>query len=146
MQSSKLPNGFITIKEAIDLINSDTRKDAKVDTSFLVNNIPYLRVGGTYNIRLMKHDNGVAVYNGEKYVLIQSEYEKSILEHAIVEHYKEVSGNHDYDPEKVVKSLSTAVDDEENPQGRIVRQKKAMTKAGDNISEHGVTTTNGQDK
>ena len=146
MNKDNLPNGFITIKEAIDLINEDTRSDAKVDTAFLVAGIPYLRVGGTYNIRKMKHENGRAVYDGEKFVLIESEYDKTMLEHAIVEHYKQMSGNYNYDPEKAgLKNLSTAVDDEENPSGRIVKQKKAMTKAGDDITEHAIKITNGQD-
>ena len=146
MDKKNLPAGFITIEEAIDLINQDTRSNATVDTAFLVAGIPYLRLGGTYNIRKMKHVNGKPVYDGEKFVLIESEYQKAMLEHAIVEHYKKMSGNYDYDPEKAgLKNLSTAVDDEENPSGRIVRQKKAMTKAGDDITEHGIQITNGQD-
>lgn len=146
MQNSNLPNGFITIQEAIDLINEDTRSDAKVDTAFLVAGIPYLRVGGTYNIRKMKHVNGRAVYDGERFVLIETEYDRTMLEHAIVEHYKKMSGDMTYDPEKAgLKNLSTAVDDEENPSGRIIRQKKAMTKAGDDITEHATRVTNGQD-
>ena len=143
---NNLPKGFITIEEAIKLINEDTRANAKVDARFLVNGLPYLRVGGTYNIRLMKHENGKAVYNGEKFVLISSEYERAMLEHTIVEHYKEVSGNVDfqYDSETApTRNLSTAVDDEENPSGRIVRQKKPITKRGEDIADHGVQKTNG---
>lgn len=141
--NSNLPPGFITIEEAIELINSDSRSDAKVDTAFLLAGLPYLRLGGTYNIRLMKHQNGVPVYNGEKFVLLESEYQMAMLEHAIVEHYKEMSGDVDYDPNNIVRSLSTAIDDEENPQANIVKQKKPMTKAGEDITTHGVTKTNG---
>ena len=143
-----LPNGFIKVEDAIKLINEDSRTDAKVDTKFLVSGLPYLRVGGTYNIRLMKHKDGKAVYNGEKFVQIANEYEKSMLEHAIVEHYKAMSGNVNfkYDAENApTRSLSTAVDDEENPSGKIVRQKKPMTKAGEDIADHGITKTNGAD-
>ena len=142
---NNLPSGFITIEEAIDLINKDTRSNAKVDTKFLLAGIPYLRVGGTFNIRKMKHVDGKPVYDGEKFVMITSEYEKTMLEHAIVEHYKAMSGDTSYDPEQNVRNLSTAVDDEDNPSGRIVRQKKKITKAGEEMMNHGTTTTNGAD-
>lgn len=143
---NNLPKGFISVEDAIKLINEDSRTDAKVDIKFLVKGLPYLRVGGTYNIRLKKHDNGKARYDGEKFVLIASEYERAMLEHAIVEHYKVASGNFDfqYDTENApTRSLSTAVDDEENPSGRIVKQKKPMTKKGEDITDHGITKTNG---
>ena len=145
---NNLPKGFISVDDAIKLINEDTRADAKVDTRFLLSGLPYLRVGGTYNIRLAKHVDGKATYNGEKFVMIASEYERAMLEHAIVEHYKAMSGNMDfkYDSEHApTKSLSTAVDDEENPSGRIVKQKKPMTKPGEDLSDHGITKTNGAD-
>lgn len=143
---NNLPHGFIPVEEAIKLINEDSRTDAKVDTKFLLSGLPYLRVGGTFNIRLMKHVDGKAVYNGEKFVQIASEYERAMLEHAVVEHYKAMSGNMNfkYDAENApTRSLSTAVDDEENPSGRIVKQKKPMTKSGEDIADHGVTKTNG---
>jgi len=145
---NNLPTGFIPVEEAIKLINEDSRADAKVDTKFLLAGLPYLRVGGTYNIRMMKHVDGSAKYSGEKFVQIASEYERAMLEHAIVEHYKAMSGNvnFQYDSEHApTRSLSTAVDDEENPTGRVVKQKKPMTKAGDDIADHGVTKTNGAD-
>lgn len=145
---NNLPTGFIPVEEAIKLINEDTRADAKVDTKFLLAGLPYLRVGGTYNIRLMKHENGKAVRNGEKFVIIANEYERAMLEHTIVEHYKAMSGNVNfkYDSENApTKSLSTTVDDEENPTGKIVKQKKPMTKPGDDIADHGVKKTNGAD-
>ena len=91
---NNLPHGFIPVEEAIKLINEDSRTDAKVDTKFLLSGLPYLRVGGTFNIRLMKHVNGKAVYNGERFVQIASEYERAMLEHAVVEHYKAMSGNY----------------------------------------------------
>lgn len=144
MENKGLAPGFISVEDAIDLINSDTRSDAKVDIEFMVAGLPYLRVGGNFNIRQMKHKNGIAEYDGEKYVYIESEYQLAMLEHAIVEHYKKLSGNMNFDPKNQVRSLSTAVDDEENPQANIVAQKKPMTKAGEDISTaRGVTKTNG---
>lgn len=144
MNNNNLPNGFVTIDEAIKLINEDKPTDAKVDIEFMVARLPFMRLNGTFNIRLMKTDpEKGAIYDGEKYVLFESEYQIAMLEHAIVEHYKKVSTNKNFDPTQVTRSLSTAIDDEENPQGNIVKQKKPMTKAGEDIKTHGVSKTNG---
>lgn len=144
MNNKGLPNGFITVEEAIELINKDDRDNATVDTDFMIAGLPYLRLGGNFNIRLMRTDPKLgAVYAGEKYVYIESEYQSAILEHAIVEHYKKATGNIGFSLDKNTRSLSTAVDDEENPQAMIIPQKKPMTKAGDDIESHAVTKTNG---
>lgn len=133
MQNGNLPNGFITIADAIKLIESDSRTDAKVDTAFLLRNLPYLRVDGNYNIKKLKHENGKVVEDGEVYVTVASEYERAILEHTITEHYKNVTG-HVVDPEKIgLRSITTAVDDEKNAGGRLMSNDKPMIKAGDDI-------------
>lgn len=131
--NNNLPAGFISVDEAIKLIESDTRTNAKVDASFLLRNLPFLRVDGNYNIKKVKHENGKVVEDGEAFVHIDSDYHRSMLEHAIVEHYKQASGR-DIDPETIgIRRLSTEVDDEKNPQGRIVANKKSKTKVGDNL-------------
>lgn len=133
MQNTNLPNGFISLEEAIKLIQSDSRSDAKVDTTFLLNNLPYLRVDGNYNIKKLKHENGRVVEDGHVYVQITSEYEKAMLEHAIVEHYRNATGR-TIDPEKIgLRSITTAVDDEKNIAGHLLANDKPMIKAGDDI-------------
>lgn len=131
---NNLPNGFVTIEEAIKLIESDTRKDPVVDTAFLVNGLPYLRVNGNYNIKLLsRNDDGKIVSKGNVYVQIKSEWERSNLEHAIIEHYKETSLNHTViDPEKIgIRSITTAKDEDTNPTGRAMVNPTPMTKFGD---------------
>ena len=133
MYNNNLPTGFISVEKAIELIQSDTRSNAKVDTAFLLRNLPYLRVDGNYTIKKLKHENGKVVEDGEEFVQIDSDYHRAMLEHAIVDHYKMVTG-HDIDPEQIgIKKLSTAVDDEQNPQGRITRNKNSKTKIGDSL-------------
>ena len=133
MQNNNLPNGFIPVADAIKLIESDSRSDAKVDTAFLLRNLPYLRVDGNYNIKKLKHENGKVVEDGEVYVMISSEYEKAMLEHAITEHYRNVTGR-SVDPEKIgLRSITTAVDDEKNAGGRLMTNDKPIIKAGDDI-------------
>lgn len=133
MQNGNIPMGFITVEEAIKLIESDTRSNAKVDISFLLRNLPFLRVDGNYTIKKLKHEKGKVVPGGEAFVHIDSDYRRAMLEHAIVEHYKQSTGR-DIDPESIgLKKLTTAVDDEENPAGRVIKNKKSKTKIGDSI-------------
>lgn len=133
MQNSNLPNGFVTVADAIKLIESDSRTDAKVDTAFLLRNLPYLRVDGNYNIKKLKHENGKVVEDGEVYVMIASEYERAMLEHAITEHYKNVTGRV-VNPESIgLRSITTAVDDEKNANGYLMNNDKPMIKAGEDI-------------
>lgn len=130
----QLPKDFISIEEAINLINSDTRTNPVVDTSFLLNNLPYLRVDGNYTIRRLKRDaNGKIIHNGNVFVAVDSDYHRSILEHAIVQKYNELSGQN-VDPANIgIKRLTTTVDDEQNPGGRLRANKDSKIKVGDNI-------------
>lgn len=133
MQNSNLPNGFVTVADAIKLIESDSRTDAKVDTAFLLRNLPYLRVDGNYNIKKLKHENGKVVEDGEVFVMVASEYERAMLEHAITEHYKNVTGRV-VNPESIgLRSITTAVDGEKNANGYLMNNDKPMIKAGEDL-------------
>ena len=65
--------------------------------------------------------------------MVKSEYERAILEHAITEHYKNVTGR-SVNPEDIgLRSITTAVDDEKNAGGRLMNNDSPMIKAGDDI-------------
>lgn len=135
MQQQNLPRGFISIEEAIKLIESDTRKDAKVDTSFLLRNLPYLRTDGNYTIKKLRHDKetGRVVNNGEVFVMVTSDYEKEMLKHTIVEHYRNVTGR-TIDPDNIgLKSLTTTVDEETNLGAAIINNDKPTIKPGEDL-------------
>ena len=138
MQNNALPIGFISVNDAIDLINSDTRANAKVDTAFLLRNLPYLRVDGNYTIKKLRHENGRIVADGQEFVHISSEYERSILEHAITEHYRNVTGKIVNVEAIGLRSMTTAVDDEKNANARVMVNDKPLTKLGDTIVDGGV--------
>ena len=71
-----LPNGFITIEDAVKLIQSDTRSDAKVDTSWLVNHIDWVEEAHNFRIPLMKTTSDKRVISiGSKYVEIMTSYD-----------------------------------------------------------------------
>lgn len=130
---NNIPVGFISVNDAIALINSDTRSDAKVDTAFLLRNLPYLRVDGNYTIKKLKHEDGRVVDDGETFVHVNNDYERAMLEHAITEHYRTVTGNM-VNPETIgLRSMTTTVDDEKNASGRLMVNGAPNIKVGDEL-------------
>ena len=134
MQNNDLPVGCISVDEAIKLINSDTRTDAKVDTEFLLRNLPYLRPDGTYTIKKLRTENGRLIEDGNTTAIVRTEYEKTILEHAIVEHYKKMTTRQDFDPDTIgLRSITTTVDEETNIGAHLMRNKKPLIKPGEDL-------------
>lgn len=134
---NNLPNDFLPLEDVIKLIESDTRKDPVVDTAFLVNNLYYLRTGNNYNIKLLGRANdGKIIEKGSVFVHINSDWERSNLEHAILEHYKLTSRDHTViNPETIgLRSITTAKDEDTNPTGQAMLNPKPMTKFGDSTS------------
>lgn len=132
----QLPPHFITVEDAIALIQQDKRDDATVDLKFLVDNIPYLEKKHNYNIRLMKTlPNGEAVRNGSVYVQLNSEYEAQILLHAIVEAYKARTNIAIKEDAVGVNRVSTVVDEEHDVMDARPRPNTlSETKIGEDIS------------
>lgn len=133
MEAQGLPKGFITVAEAIKLIESDTRDNAKVDTAFLVRNIPYMREGGNFNIRKLKHENNRIVRDGSVFVMLETEYDKVTLEHAILEHYRKVTGRTAQPNDMGVKDVSTIVDSQDPESGRIRKNQNPLSKYGEDL-------------
>lgn len=113
------PSDILTVKEAIDLINSDTRTNPVVNNAKLIRNVEFLnsnfRGGGmNYTIFLEKRDeSGKIVPNGVKFVAVNGKREQTELEYAITDHYKAVSGR-DVDPETIGLMQQTTMVDESN--------------------------------
>lgn len=133
MEAQGLPKGFITVAEAIKLIESDTRDNAKVDTAFLVRNIPYMREGGNFNIRKLKHENNRVVRDGSVFVVLENEYDKVTLEHAILEHYRKVTGRTAQPNDMGIKDVSTIVDSQDPESGRIRKNQNPLSKYGEDL-------------
>lgn len=110
----QLNPGFVTIEDAIKLIQSDRRDDAKVDLQFLVNNIPYMRVKGVYNIRKLKTTNGKVERDGEVFVMLYTQYDLEILKRAIQDAYSQRTGIQFNNDAVGVNYVSSVVDQEKN--------------------------------
>lgn len=138
-----LPNGFISIDDAIALIHSDKRDDAKVDTKWLVSHIDWIEEAHNFRIPLMKTTSDKKVAKiGSKYVEVRSAYDREALKRAIRDHYRDMVG-HEYAAPSV-QSLSTVADEEETGGNVRPRRRKPIAKEGALITGE-TTTTNGAD-
>ena len=159
MDPKNLPNGFITVEEAVALINSDTRDNAVVDTQYLVSHIDWIEEAHNFRIplvRLTTKEEAEAIRKrypgrrlngltniGSKTVTIMTAYEKEYLKQAIRNHYKEVAGR-DYTA-PTVRGVSS-VSDEETGGGAVKpRRSKTIAKEGETIGSGSSRTTNSAD-
>lgn len=145
MYQQALPKDFLTIEEAVALIKSDTRADAKVDTALLARNLIWLEEKHNFTIPLMKTVPGKSkpVKIGSKYVQVLTSYDKEVLRHAITEHYRETAG-HDFIPNNT-RALSTVADEEQSGGAVRPRRTKSIAKEGQIINGGETIKTNGAD-
>lgn len=115
---SRIPTGFISFEDALALIDSDTRADAKVDIKFLMDNINFVESKHNLNIPLLKTENGRVFENGHVYVQIGDEAEKFAMRKKIQSHFEELSGRKIDVNQIGLKRVTTMVNDENNIQGR----------------------------
>lgn len=139
-----LPNGFISVEDAVKLIQSDKRSDAKVDTKWLVGHIDWIEEAHNFRIPLMKTTSDKKVVNtGSKYVQIVTPYDKESLKKAIRDHYRDMVG-HEYDA-PVTRAVSTVADEEQTGGNVRPRKSKAIAKEGAVIGTGETIKTNGAD-
>ena len=139
-----LPKGFISIDEAVALIHSDTRTNAKVDTKWLVNHMLWIEEAHNFRIPLMKTTSDKKVVQaGSRYVEVRSSYEKEVLKKAIKDHYRDMVG-HEYEA-KLTRAVSTVADDEQGGGNVRPRRSKSIAKEGAAIGTGETITTNGAD-
>ena len=142
MQKNSLPKGFISIEDACELIKSDTRSDAKVDTAWLVAHVDWIEVAHNFRIPLMKHENGGTIRTGSKYVQINTAYDRELLSKTIRDHYRDMVGQ-EYNAPKT-RSVSTVADEEVSGGQVAPRISKPIAKEGATINGGETITTNGE--
>ena len=139
-----LPKDFMSLEEAVALINSDSRSDAKVDTKWMVKHIDWIEEAHNFQIPLMKTTSDKRVEPiGKKYVQIVTSYDKELLKKTIRDHYRDMVG-HEYDA-PVTKAVSTVADEEQSGGAVRPRRSKSIAKEGAVIGSGETITTNGAD-
>lgn len=135
MQEGSLPKAFLSFDEAIKLIQAETRDNPRVDISRLARNLKWLESKHNYTIFLLKRDaSGHIVSNGNRPVSIANEYEKTTLEHAIREKYKELARQeYQGDPLHKITTMVTDAESGGNSTGQPIENTESTIKEGDTI-------------
>lgn len=145
------PKDFLSVDEAIKLIDSDTPTNPVVDNVRLVKGIEYLRAnqrGGAlnYTIHLVKRDEKTKqiIPNGVRYAVIESTRDANTLEYAIVDHYKDRSGREAPDLDSMgLNAVTTTLDDESGYNAKPRRNTSSKIKKGDDLRTGSSTQTVG---
>lgn len=159
MNNNPLRNGFISVNDAVALINSDKRDDAKVDTQWLAGHIDWIEEAHNFRIPVVRfatreeieaqrkahpgrRPNGL-ISLGSKYVEISTSYEKELLKKTIRDHYREMAGR-EY-AQEITRGISTVMDEETGNSERPRKTKKTIAKEGETIGTGSSRTTNSAD-
>ena len=153
--TTQLSPGFITVDEAVKLIQSDTREHPVVDMDYLVSRIKWIETAHNFRIpkiRMLKEDEiyrtkrGKVIdyeVTGNAYIYIATNFEKELVRKTILDKFRELVG-HEY-KEETVRAMSTVADD---AQGKAAVQPrsnaKPIAKEGSMISSGETITSNGE--
>lgn len=144
------PKDFLTIEEAIKLIDTDTPTNPTVDNVELVKGIEYLRMnmrGGAlnYSIHLVKkNEQGRIVPNGVKWAVVESARDANTLEYAIMDHYKSRSGKEAPDPESLgLETFETTMDEKHKNSVKPRHNTESATKKGSDLKQGTDTVVTG---
>ena len=127
---------FITVDEAIKLIESDSRKNPVVDIKQITDSYTYIELAHNFRIPLLAVDkNGFIVENGNRYITFEKEIDVLRFREVVLNHYKETTSEK-YDEEAITnptKSITTVSDPETNP-ASIPQNNPDGAKAGDDTN------------
>lgn len=129
----KLPDGHITVDQAIQILKKHTAKKPTVDLDFALDSLNYIQVAKNATLKLMKQDAEGKWYSfNHVAVVMPTAREYEMYKWEVKQTVKRVSGKMP-EPEKEVVSVSSMVDDLEgsNPQPR--KDRKNKSKFGDPI-------------
>lgn len=151
--NTNIPTGFISVDEAVDLINSDTRKDPVVDMDYLVAHLNWIETGGNVRIpkiralgkdEIYKTKRGKLVqfeHTGDVYVQVLTAFDRELLRKTIRDKYAELT--HKEYKEITTRAKSTVADDAEGKEAVRPRANKPIAKEGASIGSGEVMTSNG---
>lgn len=151
--NNTLSPGFISVDDAVKLINSDSREDPKVDVQYLMDNLRWIDVQRNVRIPKLRRLAEDEVYRtphgklvqiertGSANVAVTSAYERELLKETIRNKFKELAGE-EYQ-EQFVRASSTVADDAQGKEAVRPRTNKPIAEPGSSIGS-GEITTNGE--
>lgn len=127
---------FITVDEAIKLIESDSRENPVVDIKQMTDSYTYIELAHNFRIPLLAvNKDGFIVENGNRYITFEKEIDVLRFREVVLNHYKETTSAK-YDEEAITnptKSITTVSDPETNPTA-IPQNNPDGAKAGDDTN------------
>lgn len=127
---------FITVDEAIKLIESDSRENSVVDIKQMTDSYTYIELAHNFRIPLLAvNKDGFIVENGNRYITFEKEIDVLRFREVVLNHYKETTSAK-YDEEAITnptKSITTVSDPETNP-ASIPQNNPDGAKAGDDTN------------
>lgn len=148
-----LPPGFISVDEAVKLINSDTRENPVIDMDYLAAHLNWIETGGNIRIprirrlkpeEIRKTKRGKIIeyeHIGDENVQILTSFDKELLRKTIRDKYAELT--HKEYKEITTKAKSTVADDAEGKEAVRPRTNRPIAKEGQSIGGGEVITSNG---
>lgn len=159
MDSKSLPNGFISIDEAVKLIRSNTFEKPTVNIRYMASHLDWCEYAHNFTIpkvRLMTKEEyfeamkarpgrrpSELVDLGAEYVTLYSQYDVELLKKEVLDNFALVSGRQ-YE-KKNTRGISTVMDQETTNDVIPRAAKKTVAKEGDLIGTGSISTTNSAD-
>lgn len=159
MDRSSLPNGFITVEDAVDLIKTNTFEKPTVDIKYLVGHLDWVEVAHNFRIprvRLVTKEEYAELLKkfpgrrpseltsvADEYVTLRTSYEVELLKKTIRDNYRDVTG-HAYSKANT-RGVTTVIDEEKGTDAAPRATKNTIAKEGSVIGSGSTVSTNSAD-
>ena len=159
MDRNSLPNGFITVEDAVELIKTNTFEKPTVDIKYLVGHLDWVEVAHNFRIpkvRLVTKEEYAELLKkfpgrrpseltrvSDENVTLRTSYEVELLKKTIRDNYREITG-HAYDKPST-RGVTTVIDEEKGADAAPRATKNTIAKEGSIIGSGSTVSTNSAD-
>lgn len=159
MDKQSLPNGFITVEDAVKLIESNTFDKPTVDIKYLVGHLDWVELAHNFRIPVVRlvtpeeYKELMKRYPGrrpseltrvkDETVTLRTSYEVELLKKAIRDNYKNIT-KHEYQG-KNTRGVTTVIDEEKGTDAAPRATKNTIAKEGSIIGSGSTVSTNSAD-
>lgn len=159
MDKNSLPNGFISIEDAVKLIENNTFDEPTVDIKYLAKSLDWVEVAHNFRIpkvRLITKEEYMEalkkrpgkrpnelIKRGSETVTVRTAYEAELLKKTIKDNYRKTAGK-EYQPQ-ITRGISTVADQDMGSDVTPRATKKTIAKEGSIIGTGSISTTNSAD-
>lgn len=140
--SQDIPIGFISIEEAVKIINdydgAVSETVPQPDITEMIRRHRWIDPPRTFNIRFFtvrtdKYGRKSKHTEESKFVQVLDEFQAQTLKHALAEKFKQLAGQ-EFDMSLDLRSITTAVDPDDKASGRPRKNAKPVASVGDDIN------------